>query len=305
MAKDMTLLWGSGSPPCWRIMITLDEKELKDYHCKLLSFEKMEHKSKEVMDMNPRGQVNTSFLACFFFFSPMSFQSHESLSAAASIQMGRQSPEWVLRCLHVSRGELLLQKKKKYIYHVYYERVNRWEDPRVLRRKETRALCSQSQYPLFIYFLMPPKTRASTSRREPSWPLTPPASSRWCTSACSKASPSPRKPVCPPNQLAFHENTGAACWVLVAILKRCTPGNILPRCGMPSAPVHTTKPWQCGFRDSSRWGPHAFTRGGGVTRLYGWKEHKRSSLKHFKQTYLGNYSNMSGWSTTGSVIETP
>lgn len=58
MAKDMTLLWGSGSPPCWRIQIALEEKKLQGYNQKLLSFMKGEHKSKQVMDMNPRGQVN-------------------------------------------------------------------------------------------------------------------------------------------------------------------------------------------------------------------------------------------------------
>lgn len=68
MAQDMTLLWGSGSPPCWRVMIILEEKELKGYNHKLLSFEKMEHKSKEVMEMNPRGQVNTRFLSSFLFY---------------------------------------------------------------------------------------------------------------------------------------------------------------------------------------------------------------------------------------------
>uniref|UniRef100_A0A3B4ETT9 Glutathione S-transferase A-like n=1 Tax=Pundamilia nyererei TaxID=303518 RepID=A0A3B4ETT9_9CICH len=74
MAKDITLLWGSGSPPCWRIMIALEEKNLQGYNQKLLSFEKGEHKSKEVMDINPRGQThyttdvkNESFL---LFFSP-------------------------------------------------------------------------------------------------------------------------------------------------------------------------------------------------------------------------------------------
>lgn len=60
MAQDMTLLWGSGSPPCWRVMIALEEKNLQGYSHKLLSFEKMEHKSQEVLDMNPRGQVGSS-----------------------------------------------------------------------------------------------------------------------------------------------------------------------------------------------------------------------------------------------------
>ncbi|XP_065325856.1 glutathione S-transferase A-like [Pelmatolapia mariae] len=76
MAKEITLLWGSGSPPCWRIMIALEEKNLQGYNQKLLSFEKGEHKSKEVMDINPRGQlpafkcgdkiINESCGACFF-----------------------------------------------------------------------------------------------------------------------------------------------------------------------------------------------------------------------------------------------
>ncbi|XP_041867833.1 glutathione S-transferase A-like isoform X1 [Melanotaenia boesemani] len=75
MAKSMTLLWGSGSPPCWRVMIALEEKNLQGYNHKLLSFEKMEHKSKEVFDLNPRGQIptfkhgdiilNESYAACF------------------------------------------------------------------------------------------------------------------------------------------------------------------------------------------------------------------------------------------------
>ncbi|XP_062343289.1 glutathione S-transferase rho [Osmerus eperlanus] len=59
MAKSMTLLWCVGSPPCWRVMLALEEKNLQGYNQKLLSFEKGEHKSKEVMDLNPRGQVPT------------------------------------------------------------------------------------------------------------------------------------------------------------------------------------------------------------------------------------------------------
>ncbi|XP_051811636.1 glutathione S-transferase A-like isoform X4 [Acanthochromis polyacanthus] len=76
MAKDMTLLWGSGSPQGWRVMIMLEEKQLKGYNQKLISFEKKEHKSQEVLDINPRGQLpafkcgkhilNESYAACFF-----------------------------------------------------------------------------------------------------------------------------------------------------------------------------------------------------------------------------------------------
>lgn len=56
MAQDITLLWGAGSR-CWRIMIALEEKGLAGYNQKLLSFDKGEHKSPEVLSINPRGQV--------------------------------------------------------------------------------------------------------------------------------------------------------------------------------------------------------------------------------------------------------
>lgn len=38
-------------------MIALEEKGLAGYNQKLLSFDKMEHKSEEVLSLNPRGQV--------------------------------------------------------------------------------------------------------------------------------------------------------------------------------------------------------------------------------------------------------
>jgi glutathione S-transferase len=50
------LYWGSGSIPCWRVQISLEEKNI-DYEHKLLSFQKNEHKSEEVLQHNPRGQV--------------------------------------------------------------------------------------------------------------------------------------------------------------------------------------------------------------------------------------------------------
>lgn len=55
-SEEIFLYWGSGSSPCWRVQITLDEKGLT-YGNKLLSFEKQEHKSEEIININPRGQV--------------------------------------------------------------------------------------------------------------------------------------------------------------------------------------------------------------------------------------------------------
>ncbi|XP_051949458.1 glutathione S-transferase A-like [Xyrauchen texanus] len=84
MAKNIMLFWGSGSPPCWRLMIALEEKNLQGYNNKLLSFDKQEHKTKEVTDLNPRAQlptfkhgniiVNESFAACLYLESEFKSQ---------------------------------------------------------------------------------------------------------------------------------------------------------------------------------------------------------------------------------------
>ncbi|XP_023201156.1 glutathione S-transferase A-like [Xiphophorus maculatus] len=87
MAESMFLLWGSGSTPSWRIMITLEEKKLQGYKQKLLSFEKEEHKSKEVLEINPRGQlpafkhgdniINESFGACLYLENQFKSQGNK------------------------------------------------------------------------------------------------------------------------------------------------------------------------------------------------------------------------------------
>ncbi|XP_051991860.1 glutathione S-transferase A-like [Xyrauchen texanus] len=84
MAKDMMLYWCVGSPPCWRVMIALEEKNLQGYNNKQLSFEKEEQKTKQVTDLNPRGQlptfkhgniiVNESFAACMYLESAFKSQ---------------------------------------------------------------------------------------------------------------------------------------------------------------------------------------------------------------------------------------
>lgn len=76
MSDEIFLYWGSGSIPCWRLQIVLEEKGLK-YGEKLLSFDQKEHKSEEIMSLNPRGQlptlkvgdktINESIAACLYF----------------------------------------------------------------------------------------------------------------------------------------------------------------------------------------------------------------------------------------------
>lgn len=58
MASKIFLYWASGSPPCWKVMLALEEKGVK-YESKLLQFSKNEHKGEEVLKWNPRGQVPT------------------------------------------------------------------------------------------------------------------------------------------------------------------------------------------------------------------------------------------------------
>jgi glutathione S-transferase len=52
------IYWGSGSVPAWRVLVTLKEKQL-EFESRLLEFSKGEHKSDEVLALNPRGQVPT------------------------------------------------------------------------------------------------------------------------------------------------------------------------------------------------------------------------------------------------------
>lgn len=56
-SRGFSLFWGSGSTPCWRVMICLEEKGLTQYGSNQLSFLNNEHKSEPVYEINPRGQV--------------------------------------------------------------------------------------------------------------------------------------------------------------------------------------------------------------------------------------------------------
>ena len=54
----LEVYWGSGSPFSWRVLLTLEVKQLP-YQSKLLTFLKQEHKSPEYLALNPRGKVPT------------------------------------------------------------------------------------------------------------------------------------------------------------------------------------------------------------------------------------------------------
>ena len=48
--------WGSGSPYSWRVLLALEYKRIA-YDSHLLQFSKQEHKSPQLLRMNPRGRV--------------------------------------------------------------------------------------------------------------------------------------------------------------------------------------------------------------------------------------------------------
>jgi len=50
------LYWGSGSPYSWRVLLALEYKRLP-YESHVLQFSKQEHKSPQMLRMNPRGRV--------------------------------------------------------------------------------------------------------------------------------------------------------------------------------------------------------------------------------------------------------
>jgi len=65
MSDDIFLYWGSGSVPCWRVQIVLDEKGIA-YGSKMISFDvKNSNKDEDILRLNPRGQVNHFFLNKF------------------------------------------------------------------------------------------------------------------------------------------------------------------------------------------------------------------------------------------------
>jgi glutathione S-transferase len=52
----ITIYWASGSCPSWRVLFCLEHKRLP-YESRLLEFSRREHKSAEMLAMNPRGKV--------------------------------------------------------------------------------------------------------------------------------------------------------------------------------------------------------------------------------------------------------
>ncbi|XP_074469219.1 glutathione S-transferase A-like [Sebastes fasciatus] len=141
MAKSMSLLWGAGSPPCWRLMITLEEKKLQGYKHKLLSFEKGEHKSQEVLEINPRGQLpafkhgdnilNESSAACLYLENQFKSQGNKLIPDSPA--------EQALMYQRMMEGLPFTDKLNSVIYYEWFVPEEERHDSAVERNKEALA----------------------------------------------------------------------------------------------------------------------------------------------------------------------
>lgn len=79
------LYWGSGSPYSWRVLLALEHKRLA-YDSHVLQFSKQEHKSPQMLRMNPRGRVPVLKDGDFVVFE----------SLACLLYLDRKYPEYPL-----------------------------------------------------------------------------------------------------------------------------------------------------------------------------------------------------------------
>ncbi|XP_056154703.1 glutathione S-transferase A-like [Lampris incognitus] len=143
MAKSMSLLWGAGSPPCWRVRIMLEEKKLQGYKHRLLSFEKGQHKSQEVLDVNPRGQLpafkhgdnilNESVAACLYLENQFKSQG------TGLVPEGQA--EQALMYQRMFEGLTLTDKLNSVIYYEWFIPEEERHDSAMKKNKE--ALLSE------------------------------------------------------------------------------------------------------------------------------------------------------------------
>lgn len=71
----LEVYWVSGSPFSWRVLLTLEVKQLP-YQSKRLEFSKQEHKAPEYLALNPRGKVPTLKDGNFHLFESLAIMAY-------------------------------------------------------------------------------------------------------------------------------------------------------------------------------------------------------------------------------------
>ncbi|XP_035613508.1 glutathione S-transferase A-like [Oncorhynchus keta] len=142
MANNMTLLWCTFSVPCWRVMIALEEKMLQGYNQTLLDFDKEEHKSTIVMDLNPRAQlptfkhgdciVNESYGACMYLENQFRSQGTQMIPEGLA--------EQALMYQRMFEGQTFYEKLSDVVYYEYYVPRGERHDSAIKRNKDNLAI---------------------------------------------------------------------------------------------------------------------------------------------------------------------
>jgi glutathione S-transferase len=104
----LEVYWGSGSPPAWRVLLTLEVKKLA-YESKLLEFSKGQHKSPDYLKMNPRGRVPTLKDGDFVLYESLAIMSYLDRKYPDVPIFGSTPEEAGLIWRHISEGESYLR----------------------------------------------------------------------------------------------------------------------------------------------------------------------------------------------------
>lgn len=99
----LEVYWGSGSPFAWRVLLTLEVKQLP-YQSKLLKFSKQEHKSPEYLALNPRGKVPTLKDGDFALYESLAIMSYLDRAYPERPILGRTPQETGTIWQKVSEG---------------------------------------------------------------------------------------------------------------------------------------------------------------------------------------------------------
>jgi glutathione S-transferase len=71
----LEIFWGSGSGPAWRVLLALAVKKIP-YESRLLTFSKGEHRSPEMLAINPRGKVPMLRDGAFTLYESLAIMSY-------------------------------------------------------------------------------------------------------------------------------------------------------------------------------------------------------------------------------------
>lgn len=115
---SITVYWGSGSPPCWRVLLVLHEKGLR-YNSELLAFSSGVLKTPAMLTLNPRGLVPILIdggVRMHESFAIMSYLESEYAGGSALLPREKVARATALMRMHESNN--LSQATGEVVYYV-------------------------------------------------------------------------------------------------------------------------------------------------------------------------------------------